>query len=260
MPAGGCPSGALTAAAGGTAFRIAMTGEAESPAGDPVGTGTATIRMRKGQGQVCFSLGVQNITLPSAGAHIHEGAVGSAGPIVVQLVAPGRTGASRGCVTAARAEVAEILRNPAAYYVNVHTTDFPGGAVRGQLTGTSQSAFGIVITKPLTGAAEGANGDTDGTGTAVVRILRAEGKVCFKLTVQNIALPAVGAHIHRGAAGANGPIVIQFVAPGANGTSSGCTTGVATALLDEIIANPAGFYVNVHTTEKPGGAVRAQLA
>src|SRR5262245_49735807 len=48
-PAGRCPQSLLTAAAGGRAFTIAMVGEAESPAGDPVGTGTATIRMRAGQ-------------------------------------------------------------------------------------------------------------------------------------------------------------------------------------------------------------------
>ena len=87
----------------------------------------------------------------------------------------------------------------------------------------------------------------------------APGAVCFRLTVRNIKLPAAGAHIHRGAAGANGPIVVQFVAPGASGVSAGCTTGVAASLIQEIAANPAGFYVNVHTTDFPGGAIRAQL-
>ena len=56
---------------------------------------------------------------------------------------------------------------------------------------------------------------------------------------------------HRG-------VVVPFTAPAANGNSDGCTAATA-ALIDEIIANPAGFYVNVHTTEHPGGAMRAQL-
>jgi hypothetical protein len=255
-----CPRTLLTPTSGGTAFTIAMTGDTESPAGDPVGTGTATVRLRAGQGQVCFSFDVQNISLPAVGAHIHRGAAGSSGPIVVGLVAPGSSGASRGCVAAARASVAGILAAPAQFYVNVHTTDFQAGAIRGQLTGTSDADFGRVFTLRLTGAAEGTTGDTDGTGTAVVRIIRAKGDVCFKLTVQNIILPSVGAHIHRAAAGTNGPIVVQLVAPGASGSSSGCTHGVATTLIDEILANPANFYVNVHTTDHPGGAVRAQLA
>ena len=55
-----------------------------------------------------------------------------------------------------------------------------------------------------------------------------------------------------------GPIVIPFEAPGDSGVSSGCVT-VDGALLDEVLANPAGFYTNVHTREFPAGAVRAQL-
>lgn len=259
-PASGCPRTLLTARSGGTAFRVSLTGDTESPAGDPVGTGTATVRLRAGQGQVCFSFDVQNITLPAVGAHIHRGDAGSAGPIVIGLLAPGNGGASSGCVAAARSTVAAILAAPGEYYVNVHTTDFQAGAIRGQLTGTSAESFGRVFTLRLTGAAAGTTGDADGTGTAVVRIIRAKGDVCFKLSVQNIVLPSVGAHIHRAPAGSNGPIVVQLVAPGAGGSSSGCTHGVATTLIDEILANPANFYVNVHTTDHPGGAVRAQLA
>jgi CHRD domain len=45
----------------------------------------------------------------------------------------GNPGASSGCVTVAATLAADILAHPKAYYVNVHTGDFPAGAVRGQL-------------------------------------------------------------------------------------------------------------------------------
>jgi hypothetical protein len=259
VPRGGCPRSVLTPTSGGTAFTVAMVGESESPAGDPVGTGTATVRLRAGQGQACFSFQVRNIALPAAGAHIHRAAAGAAGPIVVPLTAPGSGGTSRGCVPAARSTVAAILRSPAGFYVNVHTTDFPGGAVRGQLRGTSTSSFGTVIAVQLAGANEPGRSDPDGTGTAIVRLRPDAGAVCYRISVQNIRLPSAGAHIHRGPAGSNGPIVVQFVAPGASGVSAGCTTGVEASLIQQIAANPAGFYVNVHTTDFPGGAIRAQL-
>jgi hypothetical protein len=259
-PAEGCPRTLLTAAAGGRVFNVALTGESESPAGDPVGTGTATLHLRRGQGQMCFAFAVDNITLPAVGAHIHQAAQGASGPIVVGLVAPGSGGTSRGCVTASRSVVSAILGHPSAYYVNVHTTDFQAGAIRGQLVGTTTAAFGKIFTVQLTGANEGTTGDADGTGTATIRILREAEKVCFRLTAQNIILPSVGAHIHRAAAGTNGPIVIPLVAPNASGVSTGCATDVSGSLLDEILANPAGFYVNIHTTDHPGGAIRAQLA
>ena len=86
------PRSILTAAAGGRAFTIAMTGEAESPAGDPVGTGTATIRMRAGQGQVCYRIAVRNLT--AVAAHIHRGAASVAGPVVVPLNTPNASGAA----------------------------------------------------------------------------------------------------------------------------------------------------------------------
>ena len=260
VPRGGCPRTRLTTASGGTVFNVTLTGESEAPPGDPVGTGSATIRARRGQGQVCFALNVHDITLPAAGAHVHKAAAGASGPIVVQLVAPGTSGAASGCVPASRAVVAGMLASPSGYYVNVHTTDYAAGAIRGQLVGTTADSVGWVHDVTLSGGAEPNNtGDADGTGTATIRILRAAGSVCYRLWVQNIVLPAAGAHIHRGAAGSNGGIVVQLVAPGASGASVGCTTGVATTLIDEIIANPAGFYVNVHTTTNPGGAIRAQL-
>jgi CHRD domain len=262
-PAGACPRTRLTANGGGRALASVLVGETESPAGDPVATGTATIRLRAGQGQVCFRIEVENLSEPAAAAHIHRGAAGVVGGIVVGLRAPGANGESSGCVTAARALVPQILRSPSGFYVNVHTASFPGGAVRGQLGGTQADA-GTSFSRPLTGAEE-CNaagtcnlGDPDGSGTAVVRLRPDDGQVCFRLTVSNIRLPAVGAHIHRAARGVSGPIVVPFTSPGTGGSSSGCTAA-ARELIDQIQAQPAQFYVNVHTTDYPAGAVRAQL-
>ena len=143
--------------------------------------------------------------------------------------------------------------------MNGHTAEFPPGAVRGQLAGTTAAAAGRVVTVNMSGTNETPRaGDPDGAGTATLRFRRDAGQVCYRLRVQNINLPSVGAHIHRAPAGQAGPIVVQFTAPNASGVSSGCTAATQ-AQLDEILANLAGFYVNVHTTDFPGGAVRGQL-
>ena len=68
-PAGGCPKTVLSPTSGGRAFAVAMTGNAESPAGDPVATGTATFRLRAGQGQVCYQMAAKNLAAGGRGPH-----------------------------------------------------------------------------------------------------------------------------------------------------------------------------------------------
>lgn len=251
VPRGGCPRTVLTATTGGTVLPVALTGESEAPAGDPVATGEGTVRARTGQGQVCYRLSVSNLA-GAVAAHIHRGAAGVAGPVAITLRPPAN-GSSSGCATASRPVVGALLKSPAAYYVNVHTQEFAGGAIRAQLRGTSTSSFGFVVAVTLVGSTE-----PNARGTAVVRIRKDAGQVCFRLRAESITLPAVASHIHRGAANANGPVVVPLAPPGANGSSSGCTAATA-AVIDEILATPGNFYVNVHTQEHPGGAMRAQL-
>jgi CHRD domain len=102
--------------------------------GDPDGSGTATITLNPGQEEVCFELTVADIDTP-IGAHIHEGAAGTNGPVVVGLdpLPPTGDSSSSECVSLERQEIIEILRDPSNYYVNVHTGLFPDGAIRGQL-------------------------------------------------------------------------------------------------------------------------------
>jgi hypothetical protein len=127
---------ALTSvAAGGRPFTTTLTGAAEVPGpGDPDGSGTASLTLNPGLEQVCFELSVSGIGLPATGAHIHVGTADVAGPVVVPLAAPDASGTSSGCVHADRDLILAILQNPEGYYVNVHSTEFPAGAVRGQLS------------------------------------------------------------------------------------------------------------------------------
>ena len=101
-------------------------------------------------------------------------------------------------------------------------------------------------------------GDPNGVGSATTLI--DDTTLCFGLTVNNLDQPTA-AHIHRGHAGVNGPVVVPLTAPesGDPGASSDCRPEVDPTLLREIRANPGGFYVNVHTGQFPAGAIRGQL-
>lgn len=112
----------------------------------------------------------------------------------------------------------------------------------------------------LTGAAEVPPGDSDGTGTAEITVNLGLGEVCWMITVTGITLPATAAHIHIAPAGIAGPIVIPLSAPDASGSASGCREVTNEDVLRGLIVAPELFYVNVHNSDFPGGAVRGQLS
>ena len=118
---------------GGRRLTATLTGAAEVPGpGDPDGGGSAVITLNQGQNEVCYELTVSNIAAATA-AHIHSGAAGAAGPVVVTLTPPAE-GSSKGCVSATAEQIKDIRQTPQNFYVNVHNADFPDGAVRGQLS------------------------------------------------------------------------------------------------------------------------------
>src|SRR5579859_251667 len=105
----------------------------------------------------------------------------------------------------------------------------------------------------------GVPGPKAGHGTASVTVNPAKNQICYTLKVAGFKLPAIAAHIHAGKAGKIGPVVVPFpTAPGRNGKATGCVKNVKATLIKAIDSHPSSYYVNVHTTQYPGGAVRGQ--
>jgi hypothetical protein len=98
-------------------------------------------------------------------------------------------------------------------------------------------------------------GDPDGRGFALIRVDTDDGTICYKLLVRRID-PATAAHIHVGPPGVAGPVVQGLEAP-SDGFSSGCVDN--DDLADALADNPSNYYVNVHNSPYPAGAVRGQL-
>jgi hypothetical protein len=116
-----------------TTLRASLSGANESTEGQ--GTGTARLTVDAKKGRVCFRITLKG-TGPVAAGHIHQGARGKDGPVVVALF-EGATRRPRGCVGAddgvKKSVLRAILRKPRNFYVNVHNQKFPGGVARGQL-------------------------------------------------------------------------------------------------------------------------------
>ena len=112
------------------------------------------------------------------------------------------------------------------------------------------------------------NADRNAFGTALVTLDTVANTARFDFSVEQVASPQIIlAHIHEGAAGVNGPIRVDSgLSPASpltvvNGSASLTRTGltVPTDVRDRLLANPAGFYFNAHSTLNPGGVVRGQL-
>lgn len=121
--ASACPSGAAAPSQG-----VKLTANLQ-PVSGASGSGTATVTIKVGQEQLCYTLTVSGLTNVTA-AHIHRV---STSAVVVPLTAP-TSGSSSGCVTVDKALLQEISANPGAFYVNVHTATFPNGQIRGNLS------------------------------------------------------------------------------------------------------------------------------
>lgn len=130
------------------------------------------------------------------------------------------------------------------------------------LTGRAQVA---------TDGAKGVVGDTNGRGSVYVFGIDGDPTtLCYVLEVDKIAeldqAPGNGraAHIHAGVKGTNGPVEVNLAWP-QDGQAADCLTegeagkGLDPGEVQRILANPSDYYVNVHNTEFPNGAVRGQL-
>ncbi|MEP7272489.1 MAG: CHRD domain-containing protein [Acidobacteriota bacterium] len=113
-------------------LKVALSGGAEVPGpGDTDGSGMAELTMNHDKGEMCYDITAKDIQTPTA-AHIHIGAADKAGAVKIAFK-KAADGTWKGCASADQATLNEIMKTPGNYYVNVHTAEFPAGAIRGQL-------------------------------------------------------------------------------------------------------------------------------
>lgn len=127
---------------------------------------------------------------------------------------------------------------------------------------SSVAVAGSPTSTDLVGAEEVPGpGDPDASGFADLTLKKGKGTICFDVSWADVDGTVVAGHIHVGAAGVAGPVVVPLtgVAGAGTGSVSACQTGVDPALIKAIKQSPSDYYVNVHSTTYPAGAIRGQL-
>jgi hypothetical protein len=114
--------------------------------------------------------------------------------------------------------------NAGGYYFNVHTANFPNGEIRGLIAVPAGATGTITITTTLSGGNEVPPTMSGGTGAGTLVVNLATGEVSSaSISASGLSGAVTAAHIHQGAAGVNGPVVVAVntTTPGTTGTGIG---------------------------------------
>src|SRR5258707_645456 len=256
-----------TSVAFGQTLGAVLTGSQETPPTTTPGFGNATVTFDSTRQNITVTITVSNLGAAINNFHIHENPAGVSWSVVVNLIARGGplvTGTMTATLPMAADVALRMVQNPANFYVNVHTTQFPGGAIRGQLAFVSGGP--VTYAAELRGANEVPPTGSSAFGSALVTFDQFNNNLTWEVNTSGIASPKLS-HIHRGAAGVNGPVIINFATDPTqipNGRTKG-TISVATLPGADLIAlasaaTASGYYVNVHSDAFGGGEIRGQLA
>ena len=226
------------------------------------------------------------------GLHIHRGAAGTNGPVLIDTRisagSPVVDETGRGEIlrpaqvlpgSANVAVLEELIANPEAFYLNLHTTTNPGGAVRAQMTRAERRVYGVMMLPSNEVPAVTSNARGVGFVTILAGLNAAgqlvSSEVTFDITYSGFAegTQFTGMHIHTGSTGVNGPVTIDtglsraqniLAGPGGAGTLKYAVdvNMAAAAAVNTILgiwADPGSAYWNLHTVANAGGEIRSQL-
>jgi hypothetical protein len=280
-----------------TVFRVRMLPDNEVPAITLPGAsadGIFTVRVtRDVRGNINAATAIFDVTytMPSSttftGLHIHNAPAGVNGSVVINSGLSGtnnvvgisgnitRVTNYTSADTNGLKYVTGVLATPELYYMNIHTTVYGGGIMRGQLQRSKLSLRPYMSPANEVPAITGL--DAEGAALVVIQVERDaagnanSGSVTFDVAYRfpgNVTI--TGLHLHKAAAGANGSVVIDsgisstttITDPDGRGNIfrvTEVTTSAGLETLTSLLADPTQFYINLHTTVNPGGAVRGQL-
>ena len=261
------PAVALAADPPTPAFGGPLSGAQEVPPVVTAATGEGTAVVSPDGSTITYIVTYSGLSGAAVAAHIHTGAAGVAGGVILPLTVSASP--MVGTLTAANftpsgaittfAQAVAALKAGNTYF-NIHTAAHPGGEIRGQIVAKGSAQFAS-----LTGAQEVPPVATSATGNGWVLISTDGSTITYYLAYSGLSGAAVAAHIHTGAVGVAGGVILPLTVSAspmvgtltaANFTPSGGVTTFAQA----VAAIQAGnTYFNIHTAAHPGGEIRGQI-
>ena len=201
---------------------------------------------------LCINVSVNGLSGSITGAHIHEGAMGTNGGVVVDLSTFVKGNRIVGSITGST--LTSVLLDKmlkGKHYINVHTAANPNGEIRGQLKLETDWGFSAM----LDGAQQTPAVNTMASGLGVLKLSNDNSKLKIYIVAHGLSGAITGAHFHKEAKGKNGPVVLDLDA-GIMGNVISLEVNPANYLTDLLAGK---IYINLHTTANPNGEIRGQV-
>ncbi len=228
------------------------------------GTGKGALVVDVATHAVTGAITFSGLTGNATAAHIHTGIPGASGGVAIGLTLVNDAGGVPvaavvpGGTTLTQAQYDALLAG--GLYFNVHTAANPGGEIRGQIMGQGGNVAAIAS---LSGAQEVTPVSTTATGNAALVVDTATMEIIMAAETFSGVVSPTATHIHDGAAGVNGPVIVGLnfgpdAAAGSYVASAPAGAVLTAAQYTDLLAG--SLYFNVHSTAYGGGEIRGQVA
>lgn len=229
-----------------------MSGSQEVPAVVTSAAGVAALTLNSKFDTLVIRMTVTGLSGPVTGVHIHRGAVGFNGPVILNLM-PFLNGTNLTAIVTGSDLTPSLLSEylQGKLYINAHTANNPGGEIRGQIRPETDIQF----VANLRGDQENPPLPVAGSGLGIFTLSQDSSKLAIHVVANNLTGTITGAHFHRAAVGANGPVALDLLTF-VNGTTLTANVDASSILADLVAGN---IYINFHTAANPSGEIRGQL-
>lgn len=240
-----------------------MDGMQQVPMNATTAKGVAALNLSLDGKRLEVKVVADGLTGAIQGAHLHKGAAGTNGGLLVDLSslisADGRSMFGTVEIDDSIKSVFQSYVKMGLVYLNIHTAANAGGEVRGQIKYDANLRFDAKIdTIQITGNLAVSS---MGIGVAKLSLNPTFDTLRYYFVVSNLTGAIASTHIHNAEPNADGPVVYEFPSTAINGNViSGMwtkTDGLNDELVNKLLYG--SLYIAVHTASNPGGEVRGQI-
>jgi len=239
-------------------IEVPLSGEEVSTAVNTTGAGKGVLLVNNTTGDVFGALSTNNLQGTATAAHIHDGAPGINGAVMVILSqdssdtnlynVPAST-------TLSSSDLATLMAGNS--YLQVHSTQHTTGEVRGQVLPEGSAVSRITV--PLSGEEVSPAVNTTGAGQGVLLVNNASGALFGAVTTRNLQGSATAGHIHNGAMGTNGGVMVVLTQDGSDTDLFTVPANTILNTTDLTVMQSDSSYLQIHSTTNTAGEVRGQV-